>query len=139
MGITTEVDFQDPERLDLPSASAMEIVVNCPGSVRLKSSIPAAELSTGRSEQDDDWAQRGSAIHLAFENGDTSQLNPEMLEAYNTGIRYLEQIKEKWIYDKALDPSKVVECEREKRIFLHKPYAFPEMMGSAKLDRHFLY
>ena len=131
--------FQDPERLDLPSASAMEIIVACPGMNNLKRKLPPEALVESKSDDDREWAERGTRIHHAFETGNTLELNAEENETYQTGLKYLESIKQKWISDLGLDPSKVVEGPRELRVFLTKPYDFPKLMGSAMTDRHFVY
>ncbi len=132
-------EIRDPERLDLLSASQLEIVAECPGMINLKATIPKEQLEATRSEDDDEWAKRGTRIHDAFETSNTLNLDPEEFKTYMTGLSYSESIKQKWIQDKALDPAKVVEGPRELRVWAYKPYDFPNLLGSGKLDRHWVY
>lgn len=136
--VASEPDvFQDAERLDLPSASQMHIIVECPGQVNLKAAIPSADLV--QLAADEQTSQKGLHIHDAFQTGNTLLLTEEETTLYNKGLAYLEKIKAKWIEDKALDPDKVQEGPRELRVWLQKPWDFPNPMGSAKTDRHFIY
>jgi hypothetical protein len=126
--------FQDEERMDLPSASAMERIVACPGSVRLKSSLPPEAFAV-KDTIEDEWAASGTRIHAAFETGNTLDLDKDEVEIYKQGVQYEEQIVQKWMADKALD-----DCEegpREMRVWLHDPIHFPDLLGSVKLDRHY--
>lgn len=129
----------DEERLDLPSGSQMEIVVECPGSVNLKRTIPPGMVHDTRSADEKEWGNRGDRIHKAFQTGQTIDLNSEELETYNVGLKHEQRIVQKWIETKALDPALVKEGPRELRVWLHKPYDFLQLMGSAKLDRHYIY
>ncbi|HUS98149.1 MAG TPA: PD-(D/E)XK nuclease family protein, partial [Hyphomicrobiaceae bacterium] len=137
----SEIETIDPERLLLPSASAFERVVLCPGSVRLCAtlkSIPAdaEDASDGQPDsKDDELAASGTRIHRAAETGNTLELDADEAEIYRQGIKHEEAIVEKWMADKNLD-----ECEegpREMRVWLHDPLNFPELLGSVKLDRHY--
>lgn len=131
-------DYQDPERLDLPSASHMEIVVECPGVTNLKKTLPSEAFST-IAPDDDEWARKGDRIHKAFETDNPNELDPEEFRIYQNGTKHTQLLLEKWIHDKALDPAKVVEGPRELRVWLHDPINFPKLLGSAKLDRHWIY
>jgi hypothetical protein len=135
----SETTIQDPERLDLPSASQMAIVVECPGMNNLKRTIPAAQLSETKDPDEQEWAKRGDRIHEAFQTGQNYLLNSEELATYNVGKHHEQMILQKWIADKALDPAKVEEGPRELRVWLYKPYNFPELMGSAMTDKHYIY
>jgi hypothetical protein len=129
--------FQDAERLDLPSASQMHIVVECPGQPNLKAAIPTKDLV--QLDRDEATSQKGDHIHDAFQTGNTLLLTEEETGLYNKGLAYLEKIKAKWIEDKVLHPVNITEGERELRVFLQKPWDFPNPMGSAQTDRHFIY
>ena len=134
----SEPTYNDTERLDLPSASSLEITVACPGSNNLKRSLPPetfAPKDDDDSEPKDDWAASGTRIHAAFETGNTLDLDADEAEIYRQGVQYEEQIVQKWMADKALD-----DCEegpREMRVWLHDPLRFPELLGSVKIDRHY--
>lgn len=130
---------QDQERLDLPSGSQMEIVVECPGEPNLKRTIPPELLKDTKSPEEKEWADRGDRIHKAFQTGQTLALNSEELVTYNVGRHHEQMMVAKWIHDKALDASKVIEGPRELRVWLHKPYDYPEVMGSAMTDKHYIY
>jgi hypothetical protein len=136
---TKNPNLSDDIRLGLPSASSLEITVECPGMPNLRNTIPREQIDKNRSEEDDEWARRGQRIHYAFQTGNTLELNAEETETYNQGVKNLEMIKARWIERHGLDPSKVKEGERELRVWVSKPWAFPEPMYSAQLDRHFLY
>lgn len=130
---TTPV-LRDEERLDLPSASAMEIVAACPGMPNLKALLPAEALrGNGKA---DEWAERGTRIHAAFENeAKAAELDQEEYETYQQGLAYEELLVSKWMDDKALEEAE--EGPRELRVFLHDPRTF-KPIGSAKLDRHYI-
>lgn len=64
--MTTTVQPVDGERLDLPSASRVERIVNCPGS-------PAAEAQCPP-EPSTEVAEEGTDIHDALAEGDTESL-----------------------------------------------------------------
>lgn len=126
--------YVDAERLDLPSASGFEIVAACPGSVNLRKSLPLE--STAKKEEEDEWAASGTRIHGAFETGNTLELDKDEAEIYRQGVAYEEQIVEKWMEEKKLG-----DCEegpREMRVYVHNPLKFPEILGSVKIDRHYI-
>lgn len=126
-------EYRDEERLDLPSASKMERTVACPGSHNLEKTLPPEAFK--KDEEEDEWAQKGTRIHTAFETGNTLDLDSEEVEIYKQGVKYEEQIVQKWMEDKQLE-----DCEegpREMRVFLHDPLHFPELLGSVKIDRHY--
>ena len=128
-----EKEFRDSERLDLPSASGMEIVVKCPGSVRLKATLPPEAFQ--KDEQEDEWAQRGTRVHKARETGSTLDLDEDEAEIFRQGITYEDEIVQKWMKDKGLE-----DCEegpKEMRVWLHDPLRFPELLGSVQLDVHY--
>lgn len=129
----------DEVRLDLPSASQLEIVVECPGMINLKASIPKEKLQESRNSEEDDWAASGTRIHKAFQTGSTLELNNVEVDTYNQGQKFLEAQLERWIDGNGLDGDKVVECPRELRIWIPKPWDFPKPMFSGQLDRHYLY
>ena len=137
--MTDPLPIQDTERLDLPSASQMEIVVECPGQNNLKRTIPADLIVESKSPEEIEWGKRGERIHKAFQTGQTLELSSEELVTYNCGRHNEQMIVEKWIHDKALDPDRVKEGPRELRVYLHKPYDYPEIMGSAMTDKHYIY
>lgn len=132
-------ELRDEERLDLPSGSKMHLIVECPGELNLEKTIPADMLKETSTDEEKKWQQRGERIHKAFETGQTLHLNSEETVVYNTGKHHEQEILARWIKDKALDPAKVVEGPRELRVYLHKPYNFPEVMGSAMTDKHYIY
>lgn len=132
---TAAPEYRDEERLDLPSASGFEITVQCPGSVRLKRSLPE-DAFRQKDEDEDEWAQAGTRIHAAFETGNTLELSPEESETYRKGVENEKAIVEKWMRDKNL--SDCEEGPREMRVWLHDPLNFPELLGSVKLDRHYI-
>ncbi len=125
---------EDP-RLGLPSASAMEIIQACPGMVNLRNKLPK---EPPKETEEDEWAARGTRIHSAFETGNTLELNQEENETYQVGVRYQNQILEKWMADKVLSPAEVEEGAREHRVWLHSQINWPQPIGSAQLDRHWL-
>lgn len=126
--------FQDEERLDLPSASSMEISVLCPGQLALKSSLPP-EAFNKKNDLLDQWAERGTRIHLAFETGDVSALDEEERNTYEIGVKFEESIVQTWMRDKNL--SDCAEGPREFRVFLNNPETLSPI-GSAKADRHYI-
>jgi hypothetical protein len=135
--VSDQPTIRDEERLDLPSASKMERVVNCPGSHNLEKSLPpeAFEQKEKQDEDPEGLAARGTRIHAAFETGKTDDLDSEENDIYQAGLKYEQEIVQKWMHDKALD-----ECEegpREMRVWLHDPLHYPELLGSVKLDRHY--
>lgn len=132
----SDTQYQDSERLDLPSASAMEIVQACPGQPNLKRTLPPEAFQ--KPEAEDEWAQRGTRIHSAFETGNTLDLNEEEAETYELGIKFNQELLEKWITIKSLPRDKVEEGPRELRVWLKEPQFFGEKLGSGKLDRHYL-
>lgn len=132
--MSNENELNPDERLGLPSASALSIAVACPGQPNLKRSMPAEALQA-KEEKPDEWAERGSRIHLSFETGNTDILDAEELETYKVGLQFEEAIVQNWMKDKALDGCD--EGPREKRVFLNNPNTL-EPIGSAKLDRHYL-
>jgi len=66
----------DSERDHLPSASGVDRLVNCPGSVAAQRAIPSSP------EPKDDIAAQGSRIAAARNTGDVSQLTDEDLEIW---------------------------------------------------------
>lgn len=128
-------EYRDSERLDLPSASAMERTVACPGSVNLIRSLPP-EAFNQKPEEEDEWAKKGTRIHAAFETGNTLDLDAEEADIYRQGVEYEKSIVDKWVYDKALEGFE--EGPREMRVWLHDPLNFPDLLGSVKIDRHYI-
>lgn len=126
--------LRDPERLDLPSASALEIAVRCPGQPNLKRNLPPEAFATQKDAPDPD-ADRGTRIHKAFETGDTKELNEEEAEAYKAGVEFENMIVDRWMVDK--DREDCYEGKRELRLFLNSPTTL-EPIGSGKLDRHYV-
>lgn len=134
MNETSETkEFRDAERLDLPSASALSIVVACPGQPRFLASLPREALV--KPTEEDEWAKKGSRLHLAFETGNVNELDSEEHETYQQGLKFEEEIVNKWMDDKALEEAE--EGPRELRVFLHDPRTM-KPIGSAKLDRHYI-
>ena len=127
-------EYADADRLDLPSASALEIAVNCAGQPALKRSLPPEALQS-YSEVEDEWAQRGTRIHAAFESGNTLELNAEELLIYEQGVRFNDMIVENWAHSKGITTYK--EGPREVRVFLLDPVTLAPI-GSAKPDRHYI-
>lgn len=132
----TTNQLRDPERLDLPSASAMEIVQACPGQRNLLATLPPEAFQ--KPAEEDEWAKRGTRIHAAFETGNTVDLDEEELETYEQGQKFVHELLEKWIRLKSLPRDKVEEGPRELRVFLREPQFVGEPIGSGKLDRHWL-
>lgn len=127
---------QEPdERLGLPSASALEIAVLCPGQPNLKSSLLAAGEKLDESENDA-YAIRGTRIHGAFETGNDKELNEEEYDTYHAGLKFEEELVQQWMADN--DIGEAVEGPRELRVFLHDP-ATLQPIASAKLDRHYVW
>lgn len=126
--------FQDEERLDLPSASSMEISALCPGQLALKKSLPP-EAFQKKNDAPDQWAERGTRIHLAFETGDASALDDDERSTYEIGVKFEESIVQTWMRDKNL--SDCAEGPREFRVFLNNPETLSPI-GSAKADRHYI-
>lgn len=135
--MSEEKEYRDESRLDLPSASGMSIVVDCPGQPNLKRLMPdEAFKPKEKKEEADEWAESGTRIHAAFETGSTLELSEDEERIYKQGAEYQEQIVKKWVSDKAIDEYE--EGPREMRVWLHDPLNFPELLGSVQLDRHYI-
>lgn len=127
--------FQDEERMDLPSASSMEISVLCPGQPALKRTLPPEAFQKKEDDKREEWAERGTRIHKAFETGDISELDSDEAETYKAGVAFEENIVQAWMRDKNL--SDCAEGPRELRVFLNNPDTLSPI-GSAKSDRHYI-
>lgn len=133
--MSTTPEYRDAERLDLPSASKMHVVVNCPGQPNLERKLPTEAFKKKEEAEEDEWAASGTRVHNAFETGNTLELDAEEVETYKQGVKYEEMIVDKWMADKNIE-----ECEegpRELRIFIIDPNNWPEPIGSVKMDRHY--
>lgn len=104
--------MNDPERLDLPSASNFSIVANCPGAPELIRSLPKDRVI----ELADESTERGLRIHHAWQTGDTSQLSEDELEDYNKTLELAEQSKNQWLKDHKLA---AVTTLKEQRLWYH--------------------
>jgi PD-(D/E)XK nuclease superfamily len=124
--------MKDPERLDLPSGSSFEIVVECPGQPALKAMLPVREE---KPEEPDEDALSGTRIHRARQTGDTSELDGEEKSKYEAGLDYERQALEQWRreYNIVRDS----EGPREVRLWLHDPTT-GERCLSAQLDVHYV-
>lgn len=128
-------EYRDEERLDLPSASALEIAVSCPGSNNLRRAMPIQAFAQTAQTPADEWAEKGTRIHKAFETDNTLELDVEEMELYQQGVRFNDMIVENWVRSKAIKT--YTEGPRELRSFLLNPVTLAPV-GSAKLDRHYL-
>lgn len=123
----------DIERLDLPSASSFEIVVECPGQPNLLRSVQGR--GDFQKEEPDEVAQIGIRIHTARETSVTLELDEEELRIYKAGRGYEDALVACWIADRQL--SQWGERQREDRMWLHDPTTGKPCL-SAKLDAHYI-
>lgn len=122
---------KDLARLDLPSASGFEIVVQCPGSVAMKASLPPEALA----DEPDETAETGTKLHKASETGDTSDLTGDELEMHETGVENEKKLVETWGANEGLGMD-YVEGPREERLWLHDAALNP--VTSGQIDKHWL-
>jgi len=123
--------MKDAVRLDLPSASKFEIIVNCPGQQNLIDSMPSEA-----SEPSDEDASRGTLLHKAWETNKTDDLDDEDLEIYQRGGDLKNELRAKWCIEYGL-PVPPREGQREARLwFLDDLTGTP--LASGQLDAHFI-
>lgn len=122
--------MKDLERLDLPSASQFEIVVNCPGQPNLIASMPEE-----KPEQADEDASRGTLLHKAWQTDDTSGLDEEDKAIYDRGVDLKNELRAKWCIEHSL-PIPPREGPREARFWLLDENGDPAASG--QLDTHFI-
>ena len=75
--------MSDDPRLNLPSASSFERIVQCPGSAALIASLPP-----NKEEAPDEIAARGTRIHEARRTGNTLSLEEDEAEDYRLGLKH---------------------------------------------------
>jgi hypothetical protein len=122
--------MNDPERLNLPSASAFGITALCPGQPTLVASLHDIP------EPVDEDAERGSRLHLAWQTEDPSQLDMEDREIYGQGLKLVERVKGDW-KNLILSVPAIQEGNREERFWLRGPNGEPIASGQA--DRHYIF
>jgi len=120
----------EDERLGLPSASQMEIIANCPGSVAM------LKLSNLPPEESSPEADRGTKIHAARETGLTLELTEDELADYNRGISRETLLLAQWMQDREI-PEGITETHLEERLWLHWPETL-QPACSARLDVHYV-
>lgn len=127
-------DQTDP-RLGKPSASAFELLVECPGQPNLLREI--RDQLPPETADDDELAKSGTKIHRARETGNTLDLNEEESERYEQGLKFERAILSKWRDDynmnEGIDPAPSFEGPREERLWLNHPETF-EPLVSGQLD-----
>ena len=134
----TELDYND-ERLGLPSASKMHMIVECEGQPNMERDMRARNAKSAAIDLDSDdkeWKDRGTRIHAAFESGNTLDLDDIDEPIYQQAVKYEAMIVEKWMSD--LDLPNCTEGPREHRIFILDPFNWPNPLASVKMDRHYL-
>lgn len=103
------------DRLDLPSASKFDIIVNCPGMPNLARTIPPVEADNDSTPE----ADRGTRIHHAREISSTMHLQDEgEMKAYTRLVDNERIILSEWSDEKNLEMYNV---ETELRLWLFDP------------------
>ena len=121
--------MQDPERLDLPSASSFEIVAHCHGQPNMIRSLGAQVI-----DDSDELSELGTKLHTAWETDNTDELTDEQSEIYAAGRSLRLELLDQWMTDFGI--REYVECPRELRLWLNDPVTC-NPVSSAQLDTHF--
>lgn len=122
------------ERAGLVSASKFEIVAACEGYPALEAHLRDHGIISG-DEAPDEWAQRGTRIHKAFETGDTSDLAEDEIQDWESLKKLDAGLFSQWLIDKSLTE---VAGQRtsEKRLWLHNERLEP--ITSGQYDRLYI-
>jgi hypothetical protein len=72
-------------------------------------------------------AERGTRIHKSRETGNTFDLQPDELTAYNDGLKIEQQATRYWQAE--FDIPQCTEGERELRLWLHHPINLRPMLS----------
>ncbi len=119
---------EDP-RLGKPSASSFSIDALCPGRQDLLQSLPDVP------EPKDEFADRGSKLHLAWQKEDPSGLDSEDTELYERGLKLVKEALDNWLNPFARGGQiQVKEGQREERFYLRD--ANGSIAASGQADRH---
>lgn len=119
------------ERGGLPSASKLERIVACPGSVPLENTLPEKEREV--IDAPDEQAERGTRIHKARETGNVLELNEEELDTYKRGLKFENDLLIAWKDAYGIHRQ---EEHKEERIWLHDPDL--NTIASGRLDVFYL-
>ena len=119
--------IKDPERGGLPSASAMDRFISCPGSFNAERGMPQLpELEV---------TSQGTDIHEAMETGDATDLAENEQEIAVRLERMERETLENWSVSIGLDVS--VSRVAEQRFWIRDRKTLA-LIASAKLDSHYL-
>lgn len=88
------IEDNQSERGNLPSASKLERIVACPGSIALENTLPEKEREI--IDVPDEQAECGIRIHKARETGNVLELTEEELETYKRGLKFENDLLIAW-------------------------------------------
>ncbi len=118
-----------PIRLGKPSASSFSLDAQCPGRQSLLQSL--GEIA----EPIDEFADRGTRLHAAWEKEDPSGLDSEDTEIYERGLKLVKQVLDDWLNPFPRGGQiQVKEGQREERFYLRD--ANGSIAASGQADRH---
>lgn len=126
IGLLPAAVAQQDERFGLPSASAMDRVVNCPGSVSLELICPPTK--------EEAVTEQGDRIHKALETSETIGLTPEDIKIYSRLKNLEDEAHANWQSEFSIEEHSL---SREQRLWINHPQTFKPLC-SAKLDLFFI-
>lgn len=115
----------DTERGNLPSASGLDRVLNCPGSVAAERELPPMK--------EESYTTEGTDIHAALETGDPSKLSGDSLQICEKLLHLADEAVRIWHEENKLDETKTL-VGKEERFWIHDRRTL-NPLASAKLDR----
>ena len=134
--MNTTTPEQD-ERLNKPSASSFNRLVNCPGHRQLAESL-VTDDPTNVTEVTSPEAERGQRIHKARETGSPEGLHDDdEIAAWRNWIKLEMRLMNQWSADMGIHGASIVEGPRELRLWLNDPTTMEPVL-SGRLDIHYL-